>query len=96
MWQYKLHTYFSGFKIVYLLESTFFFLFDSVPDSVDSVSDSVDSVADSVDSVSDSVDSVEHFLNTFLRVTPPSDGQNQRDIQTFERRIRTEIGWRVQ
>ena len=64
MWQYKLHTYFSGFKIVYLLESTFFVLFDSV-------SDSVDSVSDSVDSVSDSVDSVEHFLNTFLRVTPP-------------------------
>ena len=46
-------------------------MFDSVPDSVDSVTDSVDSVSDSVDSVSDSVDSVEHFLNTFLRVTPP-------------------------
>ena len=76
MWQYKLHTYFSGFKIVYLLESTFFVLFDSV-------SDSVDSVSDSVDSVSDSVDSVEHFLNTFLRVTPPC-GQQQRAAAEYE------------
>ena len=65
MWQYKPHTYFSGFKIVCLLKLTFFVLFDSVSDAVDSVSDSVDSVSDSV----------EHFLNTFLRVTPPERAQ---------------------